>query len=318
MPSSLSPAASARRRALRSRLVRGSLLALATLAACVGGDPVTLARLAAIAATILAVLYACIALHELGHVIGGLLVGFRFECCAVGPLSVSRHGRRLRLSLAAGVPLTGGLARCVPDDDRALRWRKAAMVAAGPIASLTCSALACLLLQRLGYDRSDARDFGAWWRRCPEAVAAAGSLAIFVATTVPSRAAGAHTDGGTLRALLMGGPAADRHCALLAVAAASRRGAPPREWRTEWILRATALRDGSQHEEWACLLACMWAVDRGDAALSRTLAARALAACPAQAPGGPSRARRTWLQAILGEDLSTVPNRSKARHAGRE
>jgi hypothetical protein len=75
--------------------------------------------------------------HELGHLVGGLLIGFRFNYIRIGPLRIERSGKfNWRWSWRF---LGGGATSALPVSRSALRWRLFLFVAAGPAASLACA-----------------------------------------------------------------------------------------------------------------------------------------------------------------------------------
>jgi hypothetical protein len=85
-----------------------------------------------VAVAALAAFYLMLAIHEIGHVVVGLCVGFRLRSYRVGPLLVSRP---FRLSLYRGSgAIVQGVAELVPAVSDNLPWRGAAMVLGGPAA----------------------------------------------------------------------------------------------------------------------------------------------------------------------------------------
>ena len=63
----------------------------------------------------------CVALfvHELGHVLAGWLVGFRFQLFVIGPLRLERgDSGSVRLRLNRDPALFGGVASSLPTDNR--------------------------------------------------------------------------------------------------------------------------------------------------------------------------------------------------------
>jgi hypothetical protein len=92
---------------------------------------------------VLAAFYLMLAIHELGHVIVGLCVGFRLRAYRVGPLLISRP---LRLSLYRGPgAIVQGAAELIPAVSDKLPWRGVAMALGGPAANFL-SATAVILL----------------------------------------------------------------------------------------------------------------------------------------------------------------------------
>jgi hypothetical protein len=78
-----------------------------------------------------------LAWHEAGHVAAGLLGGFEFVLCAVGPLRLERHDGRLRASFNRVPMLWGGIAACVPNGYAAdLQLKMILFAAGGPLFSL--------------------------------------------------------------------------------------------------------------------------------------------------------------------------------------
>src|SRR6185436_5486377 len=71
------------------------------------------------------VVVAVIAVHENGHVVGGLMAGFRFNGMAIGPLRIHRP---FRVSLGGG-SWRGGWASMLPARNDRLRARMAILVA---------------------------------------------------------------------------------------------------------------------------------------------------------------------------------------------
>jgi hypothetical protein len=241
-----------------------SVAALALAGAAVGYGAASLGELAganpslsdgqglALLALILPLTLLGILAHELGHLAGGRLAGFRFMLLVVGPLKLQRYGERVRLGLNRSLALSGGLAASVPTDDRDLRRRMLLMVAGGPAASLLGGALG-LAAAAL----ADGLLAGALF------AFGAVSLALALATLLPLRTSGFYSDGARILMLLRGGPAADRWCAAVATANTSM-SARPREVSPALIARAAALPDGSLDDVGARLIAYMAALDGDD------------------------------------------------------
>jgi hypothetical protein len=204
-------------------------------------------------------IYAAVVLHELGHVIGGLMAGSRFICLAAGPLRVIATARGMRIGLNRNLDLTGGMAATLPMDGRNLRLRLMAAVGGGPLSSLLLGLAGGGLAIRL---LPEAPNLGAL-----AAMAGLAGLAIFLATISPQQSGGAQSDGAQLLALLRGGRQMELHKLSLEIQAASLKGARPRDWDVASLQQAFAqcvVRD----DDWAQagLLAYYHALDGGDAA----------------------------------------------------
>lgn len=118
-----------------------------------------------------------LAVHELGHLVTGLICGFRFELFIVGPLGVKRENGRINIYLNQNLAYYGGLAATSPiDDDKENAQKFAKVLLAGPIASvlfaIVCFVVAYLVSMPLGIIF-----YGG----------AATSIAVFFATTIPSK-----------------------------------------------------------------------------------------------------------------------------------
>lgn len=192
--------------------------------------------------------------HELGHVIGGRLVGFQFRLLIVGPLKIDRVEERFRIGFNRSLALAGGLAASTPVDDRNLARRMLIYTAGGPAMSLVFGATA-LLLQMFA---DGTLAFGL-------NLMGLTSLAIALVTLIPMRSDGFASDGARILMLLRGGPAAERWCAAAALAN-DLFGRRPRDLSPELIERSLALTDGSADYLGSVFLAYSWALDRGDLA----------------------------------------------------
>jgi len=192
--------------------------------------------------------------HELGHLAGGRLAGFRFLLLIVGPFKLQRYGERVRFGLNRSLGFIGGLAASTPLDDRDLPRRMLLMVAGGPLASLMAGLLGLV---------------GAWLAAGFPAAAlfAFGvlNLCLALVSIVPMRSAGFYTDGARILMLLRGGPRAERWCAVGALTNAAANGRP-RDLSPALLALAASPSDGTLDDVGARLLAYFAALDRGEAA----------------------------------------------------
>ena len=228
--------------------------------------------------------------HELGHLIGGRLVGFRAFLLIVGPIRLERGDAGWHLHMNRSAALWGGLAGSTPTNGANLRLRSAVMIAAGPLTSLVVG---------LG-------GLSLWWVRHPAGLGAttpyvdvvllftllcggAASLTIGIATLLPLRTTGFLSDGARLLRLLQNGPVARRDMALQSIIAQSLAGQRPRDWSRALIDEALSVRDGTPFEFTAWQLAQFHALDNGRAAEAMEWLARVVAGInlltPALRPG---------------------------------
>ncbi len=172
-----------------------------------------------------------IAIHEMGHLAAGKMVGLSFSQITVGFLTLMRreNGWKARLNTswfkpaAVVYPLLGA-----PTSS----WRYALVVGGGPIANLLLCAL-CLIAASVlhpGPPDSIPREARLGWRSvallmpgnfATASLNSAGllSLGLGLGTLVPGRAAGVRSDGGQLLDLFWGGREANQSPPLPLIAA---------------------------------------------------------------------------------------------------
>jgi hypothetical protein len=207
--------------------------------------------------------------HEVGHLIGGWLVGFRFSFVTVGPLKIAREGGKIRLGFLNARSLPPGMAASRPTDSRDLRRRMVIMIAGGPAASLLLALLSLEGILLLGHT----------WLGIESLATTIYSFVFFILTIVPCHSRGMASDGAQLLVLARGGAAAERHCAIAALAGMSVAGTRGRDLPAELVKAATGLPDGSGRDAVGAMLAYYWSLDREEIAgaggyLDRALAAR--------------------------------------------
>ena len=146
-------------------------------------------------------------IHELGHVVMGLLQGFRFELLVVGLLGIRREKEKIKIYLNKNFGYYGGLGLTVPKDDSSDNVRKFANVLlAGPIASIVFAVMCFFIVNYL------ANPYGV-------IVFTAGlaSFGIFLATTIPSRSGMFYTDRKRYQRIMTAGKDQDVELAMLTV-----------------------------------------------------------------------------------------------------
>jgi hypothetical protein len=146
-------------------------------------------------------------IHELGHVIMGLLQGFRFELLVVGLLGIKREEEKIKIYLNKNFGYYGGLGLTVPKDDSSDNLRKFAnVILAGPIASIVFAVICFFVVNYL------ANPYGV-------IVFAAGlaSFGIFLATTIPSRSGMFYTDRKRYQRLIKAGKDQEVELAMLTI-----------------------------------------------------------------------------------------------------
>jgi hypothetical protein len=193
---------------------------------------------------------AVVAIHELGHVAGGLAAGFRFQQVRISAM-VFHRTKGYSFQRGALFLLTGE-ARLLPPPGEVARSAYAVMVFAGPAANLLCAALCMLhpsgLLPFLGL-----------------------SLVLGIADLMPFETALTVSDGGRLRMLLFDRPRRERWMAIVRLSAESSEGKQPEKMSPALLAKATAVRDESRDTPTAYAFAYSAAIHRREYASAGNL-----------------------------------------------
>ena len=236
--------------------------------------------------------------HETGHLIGGLLVGFRTVTFAVWPCQISRQGGSWRL----GWIRSTGVAGFVSLDPRTTQhstFRLGIVTAAGPSASALVGIAAGLYLDG---------GFVAFW-----------SLLFAIIGFLPIKSLHAVNDGWRLRMLCCGGTEAERFRALIQITASSNSGTPPRDLPPALMESLGTADDESPDGRLAQLFRFNWLLDSGRV----EEAGPVLAAILSRPMPEPSRAtwwlEAAWVEARYRRDIvaahrwyDPVPTRYRA------
>ena len=176
---------------------------------------------------VLATVYSAILIHELGHILGGILVGFRFSSLRVSRIQIDRP---FKLSLYRGKNAgASGWARMFPTKTDHLAWRAFVMIFAGPAANLLT--VSVLLLFPAG------GPLVAWFFT--------SSLIMGLINLLPFRSGAYHSDGSRILMLLMNRARGERWVAMLKLSAELREGVMPEAMSQPYLAKAVALRDKS-------------------------------------------------------------------------
>lgn len=221
--------------------------------------------------------------HELGHMAGGRLAGFRPVLLVVGFVRWQKGDRGWRMSANRSAALAGGLAACVPQGSHDLVRRTATLIAGGPLASLVGAGAglgAWAALPPLSGDTPFAVVAG----YTALAVFGFGNLFLAAVSLTPTRTAGFYSDGARLLRMARGGPELDREIAILLLTGTTVGGIRPREWDAALVRRAVGEADGSLFHVMGLQFAFAHAHDRGDLSTAGEHVAALLAAQDAFPP----------------------------------
>ncbi len=198
--------------------------------------------------------WACVVVHESGHLLGGRLGGMRPLMLFAGPLHLEFSTDRVRLLRNRVTATWGGLAACAPHDERSSgRASFALLVAGGPMASFLLAVATV----------PAAFAVGGWWGGLL-LVTATMSAGIGVATLIPVRAGGYMSDGGQLLGLARRDQETRQRLALGALMGQSHAGVRPRDWDPA-LLRTIGEESGDATlRAVTAMLAAGRAEDQGD------------------------------------------------------
>ena len=196
--------------------------------------------------------------HEAGHLLAGLLFGFRLKQIRIGLLRLGKHvnGR----ALYCGDVLTLGFMvlepRASEQDNGALRRRLWFLLLGGPLASLL---LAGAL--EFSYTMAQPRFLSAFGLH----VGAAFSSLFAIAALLPDvNRRGNFSDGARLLMLMKNDGKAERWFSNIRCQIALNQGRHPRDWDQACVSRAAVVNDDSRDALMARWLAYLWAAERQD------------------------------------------------------
>jgi len=171
--------------------------------------------------------FAAVAIHELGHILAGLAVGFRFNTMRIGPLQFDRP---FRISRYRGPGAwTGGGASLLPVKTDKLALPAVIMIAAGPAANMLSGSAMLLAPYSRGYF--------SWVFICCSMI---GGL---VELLVPFRTSFLISDAGRIWMLLRNRQQGERWLAILKLGAELNDGKMPESLSADFLAKAVAVRD---------------------------------------------------------------------------
>ena len=211
---------------------------------------------------VMTILFVCGAVHELGHLLAGLLMRFRFQLLVMGPIKVQRKRYGLRWGWQSGSSLFSGLTACLPMSADKLRWRMLAFAVGGPLASLLLVGVGAFIFFHYRRDFDFLHEAG--WLVEVGLLTAVASAIFFISSLKPGLYhTGLPADGGRIFSLLQGGPMAERWCTLVLLNGADALGQRPRDWDATLVYKAMTMADGTHDDLSARILGYQWALDNG-------------------------------------------------------
>ena len=266
--------------------------------------------------------------HEVGHVIGGAFVRFRFMFLVWGPFRFVRENDQVRVRMNRDLAHAGGLALSLPTAMEHVGRRNAIVVATGPAVSLVLGVTGLTVSWLTGIWRSPEAMSDPTLAIAGIVAAAFGvaSIGIGLVTLIPGRTGEFATDGAQLLRYVRGGSEVDRHGTLVTMAAVATGATRPRDWPRDLIPRLTIRDPDSPDAILAESLVYYQALDDGDLhrahqALSTLLQRTVVKGRRARAPfaqeaafyelavRGDASAAAQWLEEELGGSIADVPMR---------
>ena len=156
---------------------------------------------------IILMLFVVLGVHELGHLITGLVQGFRFEIFVVGPLGIKKENNKIKVYLNKNIGHYGGIAATIPKNDNSENSKIfSKIILAGPIASFILALILFSLYFLLNLNKPVIILTGAL-----------ASLGVFFITLIPMKTGMFFSDGKRYQRLTSNGPEKEVELAVLRV-----------------------------------------------------------------------------------------------------
>lgn len=177
-------------------------------------------------------MFLVIAIHEIGHLIGGAISGFRFYMFVLGPLLIVREqDQKVYIRLNKLTHLAGGAALSLPRNGVATPSALFNMIAGGPLTSVIFGVV--LLGFYYLFPKSYLPQLNAGWAFILPLIwliMGVGSILIGITTLIPSRMGIMQSDGFRLLNLMRKNRTAEYDVAMVGLLGAVQQGARPAQW----------------------------------------------------------------------------------------
>ena len=210
--------------------------------------------------------FLALAVHEVGHALGGSLRGMRLGMLIVGPVHIRREADgRLVWRLNRRLSLAGGVVSSVPESTEGLRRAMLSFVAGGPVTSIVVGVLVFAVYVLSGLE-GDAVPDGSLQDALAESVFMLGvfSFGIGLVTLLPVNQGAFVNDGKRILRLFRPGPAADGYAAVMGLSSYMIAGVRPSDLDPDLVAQATSLVDGSYQDLQGRYMAYAHVLDRRD------------------------------------------------------
>lgn len=179
-------------------------------------------ELASIILVLMFSFFLVILIHEIGHVLGGLIMGNEFSMMIVGPLKLQKEDGKYHLEFNQNIAMAGGLALTLPTKVEGFKKRRAVVIGGGPFASLVLAIIAYLLF--ISIPNGDSK-------LLTTIFLSLGMLSamIFVMTIIPMKAGGFMSDGMQLLMTFRGDAKAKQYANFMHLFALDNKGVLPKD-----------------------------------------------------------------------------------------
>lgn len=198
-----------------------------------------------------------ITVHELGHLLAGWMVGFRFSQFHIGPFSLGFEHGRLKVRVRREMLALGSVGMHA-ETVRRLHRRLLIHVAGGPAANVLSIPAAVLLVNHVF------RGLGETGVGTLAAQFSVFSLLTAIVSLMPVRS-GFLSDGARIEMLLRSRDRSRRWLCIAALGNLYDKGVRARDWKGTWLQSAACMHDGSLDAFTGHWLAYMSANDRKNA-----------------------------------------------------
>jgi hypothetical protein len=190
-------------------------------------------------------------IHELGHALGGRMVGMKLLALSIGRLRFEQSGNGLRIRWGSKIAGIGGFAFLLPPSDKPFsRFGQAIYLLGGPLANLMVALFGFLtisIIDMVGLNQALLTVFSAM------------GLMIGLINLIPFYSGGFRTDGGGLIDLWRRPDLVACYFKLQQLLARSMNGERPRDWPTD-MLPDLNLATDEMHASVASMQ-LVWALD---------------------------------------------------------
>ncbi|RZK42408.1 MAG: M50 family peptidase [Pedobacter sp.] len=229
----------------KSQFTKYIALAVFTVVCAVGGyfigkmgSSLAIPKASIMLATVLFIpaFFIVIAVHEAGHAITGVLVGFDFRTFIVGPFLWDKEGAKWKFKWNTNINTAGGMVLCLPKGKESISKKFALFAAGGPLASIALTVVTAGIAYFIHIN-----EMGSSATKAILLLLSGLSALIFLTTIVPYRAGGLASDGARIIKMLSGGEGAKFEILILTIIASTSSGVRPKLLDIETLTEAQVL-----------------------------------------------------------------------------